>query len=202
MGAFSIPDIANAIGTAEGYGIPGAVPTLANNPGDLALGDLGNGTMGNGITIFPTGQAGANALQNQLQLIASGQSSVYSPNDTLAQIGQKYAGGGTGSTNWTTNVASALGVSADSTFSSLLAGVAAGSPAGSPVSAVASAASGAGAVASAASGVSAFTFINARIAAFALGIVSLAGGVLMFDKTSTVIQTVGRAAVKGAEIAG
>lgn len=108
--------LANAIANAEGYGQPNAIPTLANNPGDLVLGDMGYGTLGQRITVFPTSQAGYAALNNQIGLMQSGQSSVYSPNETIAQVGQSWANG---DTNWANNVSQSLGVSPNTPLSSL-----------------------------------------------------------------------------------
>ena len=96
-----------AIAQAEGYGVPGAIPTLANNPGDLKLGDVGLGTI-NGITVFPNEDAGASALQAQVESILSGSSKNYSPDESIADVGDTYAGG---DPNWAKNVAAALGVS-------------------------------------------------------------------------------------------
>src|SRR5689334_21454478 len=36
-------NLCRAVAVAEGYGPPNNVPTLANNPGDLGLGDIGYG---------------------------------------------------------------------------------------------------------------------------------------------------------------
>ena len=55
--------LAQAIATAEGFGVPGAVPTRANNPGDLVMGDQGLGVANaEGVTIYPTIAAGWAAL--------------------------------------------------------------------------------------------------------------------------------------------
>jgi hypothetical protein len=108
--------LAQAIANAEGYGVPGAIPTAANNPGDLVLGDIGYGTMGAGITVFGSSSDGWSALENQLQLISNGQSRNYSPGMSIAQIGQVWAGG---DGNWAINVASSLGVSTSTAFASV-----------------------------------------------------------------------------------
>lgn len=108
----STSPFADAVARAEGFGIPGAIPTLANNPGDLALGDLGYGTLGNNISIFPSTQAGETALQNQINAMANGTSKYYSPNETLAQAGSTYSGG----SSWATNVAKFLGIPTSATL--------------------------------------------------------------------------------------
>ncbi len=84
-----------AISKAEGCGIPGALPTRAKNPGDLKLGDVGNGLL-DGKTIFTTAQDGWNALFNQLKLIVGGKSGFYTVNDTFEQMARTW----TGNDNW------------------------------------------------------------------------------------------------------
>lgn len=107
---FTTPQIASAIATAEG------APASTNNPGDLELGDIGYGTFsaagGNQITNFPDEASGESALENQINLMVSGNSSVYSPSMTLSQAGLIYSGG---SSNWANNVGAALGVDPDTT---------------------------------------------------------------------------------------
>lgn len=113
--------IAQAIAAAEGFGIPGTVPTRANNPGDLCLGDLGNGVItssgGEQITVFPDAATGWSYLYNQVNLMINNQSSNYNTSMTWAQIGAKYAGP---NTPWGANVAAQLGVDVNSTLGSYL----------------------------------------------------------------------------------
>ena len=108
-----------AIAQAEGFNVPGSIPQTANNPGDLEVGDIGFGTLGQGITKFGSLDDGWTALANQINIIVSGQSSYYSPNATLAQVGATYSGG---DPNWANNVASVLGVSVNTPFASLTGG--------------------------------------------------------------------------------
>ena len=112
MGLFSTP-FAQAIANAEGFGVDGAIPTRANNPGDLALGDMGYGTLGSGITVFPSLAAGIQALENQVAKMTGGTSHVYNPNMSIAQAGSIYANG---DPNWGSNVAKALGLSPTDTL--------------------------------------------------------------------------------------
>lgn len=107
---------AAAIAQAEGYGVAGALPTRNNNPGDLK-GWPGVPADANGYSVFPTAQAGWNALQQQLDDIAAGESSYYTPDMTIAQMGQIWAGG---DPNWAANVAAALGVSTSAMIGSFL----------------------------------------------------------------------------------
>jgi len=110
----AVQAIALAIAAAEGFGVPGAIPTLANNPGDLVLGNMGYGTMGTQeITVYATAEDGWNALYGQIQKWINGTSKYYNPSMTWGQIGAIYAGSGT---PWAANVAAALGVDPNSTL--------------------------------------------------------------------------------------
>lgn len=104
----SLYDLAQAIARAEGYGVPGAVPTRANNPGDLVppnwTGDTANSA---GVAVFRSPDEGWAALYHQLALILSGRSHVYAPTDTIAQLAAKWTGGDQ-SDAWAANVVSAL----------------------------------------------------------------------------------------------
>lgn len=116
---------ASAVATAEGYGVPGAIPTVNNNPGDLR-GWPGVPTDSAGYSVFPTAAAGWAALEQQLQTIAGGESEYYSPDMTIAQMGATWANG---DANWAANVAAALGVTANTMISSFIGGgVAAAAP--------------------------------------------------------------------------
>jgi hypothetical protein len=115
---------AQAIATAEGYGKLGAIPTVANNPGDLEIGDIGYGVSiaagGQKITNFGSADQGWSALQNQIYKITTGTSSAgYLPGMSIAEVGQLYSGG---STAWANNVASSLGVTPDTPFSAVAGG--------------------------------------------------------------------------------
>lgn len=105
-------DIAYAISVAEGFGEPGAIPTLAHNPGDLAdpnfafnwPGDTG-GRLGTGIVVFATDQDGWNQLYKEVIAIRNGTSSEIPADSTIQQAGGIYAGD---SVNWPANVVGAL----------------------------------------------------------------------------------------------
>lgn len=106
-----IVTFADAIAHAEGYGPVGNVPTRANNPGDLSKGDFGDTGKyliagdGEQVIQYATAQDGFNALYEKLQNIADGNSSVYSPSMTIAQMAAKYAGN---SQVWAANVTAYL----------------------------------------------------------------------------------------------
>jgi hypothetical protein len=119
----SVPDppnaavgaIANAIATAEGYFTgAGSIPFDQNNPGDLTDGADTYGANDSGITIFPTVEAGWQALYAKIQNILDGNSDVYDADSPLSVIGNLWSGG---DPNWASNVASSLGVSTDSSLS-------------------------------------------------------------------------------------
>ena len=121
---------AAAIAQAEGYGIAGNIPTTANNPGDLVLGNIGYGTTGAAggvqITNFPNPAAGYAALQNQINAIDRGTSTVYPAGATIAQVSNIYSGSTSGA--WGNNVASILGVTPDTPFSAIAGSSSAATP--------------------------------------------------------------------------
>lgn len=109
--------LALAINKAEGNA-PNDVAMTANNPGDLELGDIGNGTIG-GKTIFASLDDGFEALENQINLIVTGQSKAgYTPDMSIAQVAQIWTGGDNPSA-WANIVASELGVTPDTSFASV-----------------------------------------------------------------------------------
>src|SRR5215469_14863231 len=114
-----IKALANAIAKAEGFGIEGAIPTLAHNPGDLCLGDRGLGVLGEGVTVFPDDSVGWIKLYAECEMMLSGNSHIYSPQLTLAQVGMRYSGG---NPDWAKNVAAALGVDGSITLADLAKG--------------------------------------------------------------------------------
>lgn len=105
MGARS--QFAAGIGQVEGYGPPANRPTRNNNPGDLrnwpgVPKDSGN------YSIFPTPQAGWDALESELDDIRSGTSQYYNSSMTFAQMGAVWAGG---DSSWGRNLAAFFGTS-------------------------------------------------------------------------------------------
>lgn len=114
--------VARAIAKAEGFGIAGAVPTRANNPGDLTqagqgyAGDTGQ-TLGANIIVFDTVENGWNALYRQVRLMLSGGSGVYSLADSIEAVAAKYTATDAGA--WAQNVADALGVDPSVTLGQL-----------------------------------------------------------------------------------
>jgi hypothetical protein len=113
--------LAKAIAKAEGGLTPGTAPYRTNNPCDVFV---GGSTAG-----YSTMQAGWDACYSQINLMNSGGSSYYTPDETLSDVAKTYApsSGGNIPSNWAANVAAALGVSPSTT----LAQIAAGSPSGS-----------------------------------------------------------------------
>ncbi len=116
MSGFSdqVQRIAKAIADAEGFGPVGNRATRNNNPGDLTY-SFGFATIGQDgpFPIFASVTDGWNALYTQIEDIFSG-SSHWSPDMSIAQIGQTYANG---DPNWSINVANALGVDVNTPLS-------------------------------------------------------------------------------------
>lgn len=85
-------DLAKAIATAEGfYGTPGDIPQRAHNPGDLELGDIGYGVI-QGKTVYPSDQAGWNALTRMVSNWLAGTDSLYTLDMTFNDVAVKYTG--------------------------------------------------------------------------------------------------------------
>jgi hypothetical protein len=103
--------------SGEGYGVPGAIPTRANNPGDLALGNVGGGVVGTeNITVFPDATTGWNRLYNQVFMMLNGQSANYNVQMDFYDMGHVWVDGPNAPTitpqanSWSENVAGRLGV--------------------------------------------------------------------------------------------
>lgn len=115
-----IQRMATAIAHAEGYGVPNALPTRANNPGDLKLGDRGKGLL-NGKTVFGSSSEGWAHLRAQIRLMWLDRSDYYGPDDNFRQISETWTGGDH-SENWLAIVAADLGVGPDTTLRGYLTG--------------------------------------------------------------------------------
>ena len=100
-----VQKISQAIARAEGFGVPGALPTRSNNPGDLKLD-------GRAITEFATPEEGWAALYRQVSRILTGQSTYYQPSMTIREIAHVYTGEDNAE-SWAQNVAGFLSVSPD-----------------------------------------------------------------------------------------
>lgn len=111
------------IAKAEGYGIPGAIPTVANNPGDLtsSLGfqETGSKLGSAGIVEFINRDNGWAALEHELRLALSGKSTVYNPGMTLQDFANKYTA--TQPEEWARNVANTSGFPVDTPLNQIFA---------------------------------------------------------------------------------
>jgi hypothetical protein len=116
----SLESLAKAIAKAEGFGIPGAEPTLAHNPGDLVLPNWPGPRIGGaGIAVFDTDDEGWMHLNFELDLIRLGHSHVYNLDMTIDQMAHKWTE--TEQEAWASNVAAALGVSTSTTLREVFA---------------------------------------------------------------------------------
>ena len=108
----------DAISLAEGWGIPSAIPTRANNPLDITYvgqtldGDTGQ-RLGAGIIVFDTIENGTKAGYAQVRRMLSGTDSLWPSELTLTQVGARYAND---AVSWPANVASQLGVGINATL--------------------------------------------------------------------------------------
>jgi hypothetical protein len=110
--------IASTIQQVEGY-YPGTLAYKNNNPGNLIfVGQAGAVPGAGGFAAFPTYDAGYQALLRQIQLYGN-------QGLTIDQMMAKYAPAGQGNNNptaYANTIASALGVSTDTTVADALAG--------------------------------------------------------------------------------
>jgi hypothetical protein len=114
--------LARAIAHAEGFGDPDAIPTKANNPGDLTGADGGSfrvlGVMNKeGVLHFESLDDGWLALHLKVDRMLSGKSKMYPLTLTLEQVGIRYSGSDAG--DWARNVGSYLGVPVTATLQEL-----------------------------------------------------------------------------------
>lgn len=197
----TLTPLASAIAQSEGYGVPGAIPTVANNPGNLELGDVGYGTAnaagGNQITIFGSLADGAAALENQLNKIFNGTSSNYTPDMSLSQFGQIYSGGNPAYGN---QLASTLGVSPSTPLSQVQSQASASSASGTP-STSSWLTNPFGNLLGLTSSNPASAFTLSRAIILILGIILFGAGLFAFKQTQTVIQTATRTAGNVGKIA-
>lgn len=114
---YPIRRFAEGIAFAEGFGLPGAIPTVANNPGDLVLPGW-SPTLGAGIAVFDSPDYGWYRLYRQLAMIVSGGSDYYYLDMSVREMGLTWAGG---DPNWAANVARHLGISQDAKLWEVLA---------------------------------------------------------------------------------
>jgi hypothetical protein len=121
LGTTSSPNaalIASTIQQVEGY-YPGSLAYTNNNPGNLIyVGQTGATPGAGGFAAFPSYDAGYQALLNQIQNYAN-------RGLTIDQMMNLYAPAGQGSNNptaYANTIASALGVSTDTTVADALAG--------------------------------------------------------------------------------
>jgi hypothetical protein len=121
LGTTSSPNaaiIANTIQQVEGY-YPGSLAYTNNNPGNLIFVGQAGATQGaGGFASFPSYDAGYQALLNQIQNYAN-------RGLTIDQMMNLYAPAGQGNNNptaYASTIASALGVSTDTTVANALAG--------------------------------------------------------------------------------
>jgi len=211
MGSLAFPSLDAAIGQAEGFGTPDAIPTLANNPGDLVAGPFATA---HGATGSITAAGG--------QQIATFPSVDQGTAAEDALIANNYTGGSLQdlATGWlkgssqaaqdqyASNLSSILGVPS-STPVSQLAGSGSPSAAGvaAPITAGGILSSLTGAATNMAANATSFVLFGVpitRAAAFILGLIVIAGAIFLFkpaQQAATTVIRAGRNAAAGAAVA-
>ena len=118
--------VASAIQTQEGY-YPGSIAYTDNNPGNLMYAGQPGATAGpGGFAVFDSYADGQQALYNQLNLYATGACAACNGQPlTISQMTAIYAPAGSGGNNpsvYANNIASAAGVTPDTSLSDLFSG--------------------------------------------------------------------------------
>jgi len=106
--------MAAAIAQAEGFNVPNTQPARLHNPGDLTDPDTGQ------LRTFSNDADGYAALYNQVRLMLTGQSRIYTLDMSLAQVAVIYTGNDNPA-GWARTVANALGVSTSTTLGQIAA---------------------------------------------------------------------------------
>jgi hypothetical protein len=120
--------LAQAVAHAEGFGVPNGIPTRANNPGDLAVGDLGNGVLGTSkVTVFSTVTEGWNRLFAIIHGWLTGSSQVYFLGDSIREVARKYVNGPSANEDinslaWANNIVTVIGGDVSNTLQDFLGG--------------------------------------------------------------------------------
>lgn len=221
MGALVFPGVAQGIATLEGYGTPGAPATTNNNPGNITCGAFANANGASGcsytssgqpVAVFPDINTGAGALNTLIGNYAN-------QGDTLQQLVNSWvpptAPGNSASatSNYANNLASSLGVSANTPVSSL-AGV---NPPGSSLSPTTGSIATPGTIANLLNGLSCVTnpfgsgcsasqlagssiagLSFARVGAFLLGLLLIVGGIYLFKPVQGAVTNVVKTGAKAA----
>jgi hypothetical protein len=102
--------MARAIARAEGFGVPGAIPTVRHNPGNIRMLSAPFD-----IATYESDADGWAALYRQVSLMLYGGSRVYSPDMPLSEVARLYTGEAR-YMDWAWNVARVLGVTPDTPF--------------------------------------------------------------------------------------
>jgi hypothetical protein len=115
--------LAHAMAKAEGFGLPGALPTRTFNPGDMMLGDRGWGTEA-AKTIYEKADwnaslqdktDGASALRRECFAILSGASHNFETSWTFLELAMEWTGNDQ-ATAWANTVCEELGTTTDMTL--------------------------------------------------------------------------------------
>jgi len=110
--------LSDGIEWAEGFGVAGARPTVANNPGALTVDITGTGIGfdSGGLVMYASYADGREALETQVRWMLTGQSSRFNPGMTIAQVAATYTDNASA---WARNVAAFIGVSPDTVISQI-----------------------------------------------------------------------------------
>lgn len=198
--ALNFPNLGAAIGVAEGFGPPGNIPTIANNPGDLVYGSfaISHGAIG----AIPAANGQLIARFPDLSTGQAAQDSLISNNYAGGTINDLASGWLSGSSDaakaaWASTVAGRLGVTPDTPVLSAEAGKTPVTGAG-PITGIPAldGAIGAYNVYKAATGDPGGGFTWGRIGAFLLGLIFIAAALYMFKPVQEAVNNTVRVGMK------
>lgn len=203
--ALNFPSIDSAIATLEGFGKPGAIPTVDNNPGDLVYNSVtqgwgATGADSSGFAIFPDVATGTAAEDQNVSYYASHGATIQSliqawvppnaPGNSPVQT-QNYANQVAAATNSSVNTpVSSLAASTGTSSNNLLSGALGSALQGViPGAGIASqgASAGSAALSGAAAIASPFAWLAnpARLTTFVVGLIVIIGGVVLLKPAAS-----------------
>lgn len=186
----AFPGIDAAIASVEGYGQPGTLATVNNNPGNIIAGNYATaqGATGtnNGFAVFPNAATGMQAEDNLVQNYAN------QPGETIQDLINSWAPGTQPGNNpgaYASTVATDVGTTPGASLASQagVTGTSTGASSTSPSAFSNLLNAFTGGATSAAS--NAFGLSWSRVAAFVLGLILVAAGLYLLKPTQQIISS-------------
>lgn len=183
--ALAFPGVDAAIAQIEGFGKPGTLATVDNNPGNIITGNYAKsqGAIGanNGFAVFPDVATGLQATDNLVGYYANKGASIQDLINSWAP-----ASAGNNPTSYAKDVANAVGATPSTPLSSLNGATpVANSTAGAILNGIIG-------TTPLGLGSTIFGVTWSRFAAFALGLIFIVGGLYLLKPTQTIVTSAAR----------